>query len=285
MPTRLSFPETPYTPVTQVVCGHIVGGPRYHGYRPRGTREWLLIYTVKGRGRFGHAGGDLLAQPGDMVLIKPQTPQDYGIEAELQHWELLWAHFNPRPEWLQWLEWPEDAPGLLRISVYDASVRRSIVQCFRETLSMAASPMRLRESFAMNALERVLLMCDAVNPRSRESSLDARVRKAMNYVCSNLSSRIDRAALARESSLSVSRLSHLFRAEVGMSLRQFVERQRLERAAQLLQMTSLSIKEIAFSLGFDNPFYFTLRFKQHFGSSPRAYRKKALAQQSTARAP
>jgi AraC family transcriptional regulator of arabinose operon len=53
---------------------------------------------------------------------------------------------------------------------------------------------------------------------------------------------------------------------------EFVERQRIERARQLLVMTSLSVKEIGRGVGFESPFYFSLRFKRHTGKSPRSFR-------------
>ena len=39
-------------------------------------------------------------------------------------------------------------------------------------------------------------------------------------------------------------------------------------------MSSQTISEIALELGFQNPFYFTLRFKKQAGESPRAFRQR-----------
>jgi AraC family transcriptional regulator of arabinose operon len=74
--------------------------------------------------------------------------------------------------------------------------------------------------------------------------------------------------------MSVSRVAHLFREQVGVTPQQFLERQRMERASQLLEMTALSVKEIAHQVGFENPFYFTLRFKRQTGQSPTAFRSR-----------
>ena len=32
-----------------------------------------------------------------------------------QRWDLLWTHFHPRPNWIEWLNWPEVSPGLMRL--------------------------------------------------------------------------------------------------------------------------------------------------------------------------
>ena len=63
-----------------------------------------------------------------------------------------------------------------------------------------------------------------------------------------------------------------------MTPQQFLEQQRLDRARQLLELSGRSIGDIAADVGFDNPFYFTLRFKRLTGLSPRDYRKRLLVE-------
>ncbi len=53
---------------------------------------------------------------------------------------------------------------------------------------------------------------------------------------------------------------------------QYLEQRRLDRAMELLGRTSMSVKDIAGAVGFENPFYFTLRFRKHTGYSPRRFR-------------
>jgi AraC-like DNA-binding protein len=43
---------------------------------------------------------------------------------------------------------------------------------------------------------------------------------------------------------------------------------------RLLQTTSNTIAEVAYSVGINDPFYFSKCFKNQFGVSPSAYRKK-----------
>ena len=49
---------------------------------------------------------------------------------------------------------------------------------------------------------------------------------------------------------------------------------KIKRAAELLRHTLIPAKEIAFSLGFEEPAYFTNQFRKTMGMSPREYRKK-----------
>lgn len=65
-----------------------------------------------------------------------------------------------------------------------------------------------------------------------------------------------------------------FVARFGISPLKFRQRLVLERAQRLLKNTCLSIKEIAFQLGYENQNYFSRVFKIHSGFSPEAYREK-----------
>ncbi len=269
--------ETPHPPVGQLVTGHFHEKQGYYAYRPGGTDDWLLILTLGGSGRFGYAGGEAIARPGDMTLLRPQAPHDYGVEPKLRRWELLWTHFNPRHHWLEWLAWPECAPGLMRLHLPEGEVRREITTRFLEAHAYAAGAFRRREMFAMNALEEVLLRCDTINPLSEQSRIDPRVREAMEHCCRHFDRRITLDSLAETVGLSVSRLAHLFREQTGTTPQRFIERQRIGRARQLLEWSAMSIGEIAEAVGFENPFYFSLRFRKSEGISPKAHRAKRFS--------
>lgn len=79
--------------------------------------------------------------------------------------------------------------------------------------------------------------------------------------------------LARELFLSPGYLSDLLKKEVGKTAQEFIHISLLDKAKQALLASDKSVAEIAFSLGFDYPQYFSRLFKQKVGLSPVAYRK------------
>ncbi len=172
--------EEMHPEVAQLVTGHFHETAGYETWRARGTSDWLLIATVDGGGRFGHAGGEFTTIPGDLVLCRPGTRHDYGVAPDGGGWELLWAHFHPRPDWSPWLVWPEEAPGLMRLTLPDPVLWRKVLGRFTEAHHLATGALRQRETFAMNALEALLLWCDTQNPLSEQAGLDSRVRDAMD---------------------------------------------------------------------------------------------------------
>jgi len=266
--------NTPHSLTGALVTGHFKQKRGYWAWRERGTQDWLLIYTAGGSGRFGFKAGEVVTRVGEVVLLKPGTPHDYGVEPELESWELLWVHFRPRAQWLEWMGWPlvhEEAPGLMRLSLGE-EMRLRVHKRLLAMHALATGSHLRREALAMNALEEVLLLCDEVNPLQAQGRLDARVRSVMDFMCRRLGEpmRLDR--LAGGVNLSVSRLGHLFREELGVSPQRFLEVQRLERAKQLLALTAESVKEISYKVGFSSPFYFSMRFKRYTGKSPKMWR-------------
>ncbi len=270
-------PITPHASIETMITGLLEQGSGYYSWRPDGTNDYLLIYTITGRGRFGTADGRAhVASADDLVLIAPRTFQDYSVEQSLQKWMLLWAHFRIRAEWLDLLDWPALEPGVLRLSLAGHPLRDEVLAQFHRVHERSLSTDPLRDRLAVNALEGLLLLCEQANPhRGAHAAVDARIRQAMDFVARHLEQKITLDVLSEISGLSESRLGHRFRDVVGISPMAYVERQRIERAKQLLTMTSLSVKEISQQVGFETQFYFSLRFKRATGSSPSQFRAVA----------
>ncbi len=256
-----------------LVSGHFREGPEYAVWRSRGTNDWLLICTLGGGGRFGFTGGEIYTSAGDFTLLRPGTPHDYKTLKD--HWELLWVHFHPEPAWQSLLAWPEAAPGLMTLRP-ELAPPEKIAGRLWDMHALATGALPRRDALATNALEEALLWCD-LEPRPGAPRLDPRIQAVMDLLCRSMNAAPPRDELTAASGLSPSRLSHLFREQVGLTPLQYLEQQRLGRACQLLDFTALSITVVAAEVGFDNPFYFTLRFKRFTGLSPRDYRKRVSA--------
>ena len=133
MPPRA---ETGHPHINQITTGYFHERKGYYCWRTHGTNDWLTTYTVGGHGRYGFAsGGEFFTDPGDVVMIRPATLHDYGVEPTLQRWDVMWAHFHPRATWHEWLDWPEEAPGLMCLKLRDPSIRKRV----RRTPSCAAT--------------------------------------------------------------------------------------------------------------------------------------------------
>lgn len=268
MPTEADSPDRRY-----LVTGHFHSTLGYKEFRQLGCHDWLLIYTLGGRGRFRYSRGTFTTEAHDVVLIAPWICHGYEVDESAGQWELLWAHFVPPAEWLPFLRWPAVVEGLMKLSLPDGPNRQRAMDHLAEAHRIKTTFTRLREPMALNALYGCLLWCDEQNP-SPDHPLDDRVREALEVMCRHLAEPLTASDLAERVGLSSSRLRYLFQKQVGISPQQYQERQRLARAQQLLERSSFNVAEISREVGFTNPFYFTQRFKLATGQSPTRYRRR-----------
>lgn len=77
---------------------------------------------------------------------------------------------------------------------------------------------------------------------------------------------------AQQVNLSVWRLCHIFKSDVGMPPIRYLRLLRMERAKDLLESSFLSVKEIAFQVGLNDESHFVRDFKSTYGYTPALYR-------------
>nr|WP_272491110.1 helix-turn-helix transcriptional regulator [Paenibacillus apiarius] len=80
--------------------------------------------------------------------------------------------------------------------------------------------------------------------------------------------------LAELHSMSPKRFSYFFHKYTGYRLIDYLINDRMERASELLKAGNFPIRDIAVSVGYVNPLYFSRVFKKKFGVSPSAYAYK-----------
>ena len=100
------------------------------------------------------------------------------------------------------------------------------------------------------------------------------VQKVMNYVNLNVSEPLTLKSLAAMCFISPSYLSALFKQETGTTLIDYINTQRVNRAAQLLEQNNHSIAAVAEEVGILDVNYFTKIFKKTLGVTPTRYRRE-----------
>ena len=98
------------------------------------------------------------------------------------------------------------------------------------------------------------------------------VQKAKLYIRRNLSEKLALAEVARAVDLSESYFSKLFRQSEGVSMSNYVIRERVAYACNQLLQTNKNISEIAFAAGFESISHFNRSFKVYTNAAPKRYR-------------
>ena len=112
--------------------------------------------------------------------------------------------------------------------------------------------------------------------RGRPPGLAGRTRRlarAVEAVCVEPQRKWTLGELAALASLSPGHLAHVFRAEMGTSVYDFVVRSRLLRTLDAVLETDVGLTEIAIDAGFASHSHFTARFRAFFGRTPQELRR------------
>jgi AraC family transcriptional regulator len=167
----------------------------------------------------------------------------------------------------------DDGTSFAEQPVYNGSIpgMRQLVDQLVDELD---SPTVLNED-AADSLGRLMLVRLARHRRraTAANGLSPKLLSRLHdYVVEHLSERILVADLARLASLSPNRFALCYSAQIGQSPHQFVLALRLEHAAAMLRMSTLSLAEVAHACGFANQQHLSNAMRRHFGVTPSRYR-------------
>lgn len=113
-------------------------------------------------------------------------------------------------------------------------------------------------------------------PRSerREGLPSGRVRRVVEHMRANLDQPLSLTDLAQTGGMSPSRFVRAFHAALGQPPHRFLLGLRIEQACRLLEDTELSITDVGFRCGFDQPSHFASMFRKAMGVPPGAWRRE-----------
>ena len=106
------------------------------------------------------------------------------------------------------------------------------------------------------------------------SVIGERIGRSIAYMVEHLDKPLQVSTLAAQASVSPSHYFALFKRQTGTAPIDFFIRLRMNHAKQLLESTASSVKEIAATMGYDDPFYFSRVFKSVHQVAPAEYRRR-----------
>lgn len=243
--------------------------------RPNGMKGYIMNLTVKGRGKIFSGDNEFIVEPGDLLLFPPEAVHYYGRADDSNEWYHRWVYFRPRAYWADWLRWPHEVERVGHIKLADDQLANEFDSLFLNIEETHKEIRPMSEQLAMNLLERLLIRCYEVSSLADHAPMDHRILEACQILSASLSAEVSIEELAEQVFLSPSRLAHLFREQVGVSIVRWREDQRIIRAKLLLQTTPLPVAVIGQQTGYDDQFYFSRVFKKRVGVSPSEYRKSS----------
>lgn len=235
-------------------------GPAIHA-------EYVLQHVVSGRGYFVTNGKKYEVKAGETFIIIPGQIVHYYPEP-LDPWKYIWVNFLGSE-----VEGLLSLTGFLDFPVAPASHELT------EIYNGFCNNVQLNHVQLSNAgLLRILLSryITLYPARSSKSTVNY-LHLAKKHIASNsYRHSFNIAELSQAVGIERSYLYRLFMEGEGISPTEYLINYRLDRALQMMKDGFTQIKLISYSVGYENPLYFSNCFKKKYGMSPKNYIKKEL---------
>lgn len=138
----------------------------------------------------------------------------------------------------------------------------NVKNCVSKFKDKTLTPAEIRQT-ANNIIQQLLIDTSPVQP------IDERISSLIAYIKSSDFSELHYESAVQSVFLSKSRLTHLFKDEIGIPLGKYMMWKRLLRASIHLITSKTNITTVAHKYGFADASHFSRTFKDHFGTSPR----------------
>ena len=237
-----------------------------HSYGPEVRQHYLLMYCVDGTAVCKKDDDEISFGAHDLYVMFPNEKIHY-VTPTGSYWTSWWVgvYGSLTDTLMEMLGVTKDNPFIhirdnytmecLMKEIYDTSLN-----------SDASSKMKcislLYELFSF-------LMKDAGSTYKSDIISDAQ-----NLIEHNLSGQISVADLAEKLGINPSYLTRIFKQKHSKSPKDYILDHKIKRAKELLKNTDVSVTDIARSVGFDDPLYFSRLFKKRTTLTPTEYRVK-----------
>ncbi len=265
---KYTFGQHDHTDITVIKCGTEDCLPG-HNWGPGIRSHYVLHLITSGQGVFSTGNCEYKLAKGDIFLICPDIVAEYRAD-DADPWSYVWVGFR----------------GLIADSLCrEAGLNSKHPVCKSDSNSRLADIIRRMLKFSSGSrqheLMRIALLyqffADLIDqntqtPSSIETRQEEYLRQAVRYIENNYADEITVSGIASHVGLDRSYLYSLFQRYLQITPKAYLTRYRMTKAGELLR-TSLTIGEVAHSVGYSDPLLFSKAFKREKGKTPSNYRR------------
>lgn len=241
--------------------GHIV--------KSRQLQDHVIIYCVDGHGWLELEGKRWLIKKGDIFVCPPDIVHSYGANDDLP-WTKYWMHFRGRNanSYMKMLGLTADSPILhigenVKIMSWLQDIFNILKTGYTQSNLLCAS------SYLNNILSYINSL--AMN-KGLNKTEDMNAEKIITYMLENINVNLSLEQLSHYVSLSKYHFVRLFKEKTGYTPVDYFIRLKIQKACELLEVSTNKANSISAALGFSSPYYFSITFKRIVGKSPQHYR-------------
>lgn len=239
--------------------------------RKEPLQEQILIYCTDGEGWCKFGGKIHTIKKNHYFIIPAGSPHAYGNTAGKQ-WAIYWIHFNG----IQSSRYSERLCDRRFGEAIPLIPRRELFYLFHEIivdLENGITP----ESCAYASARLWHQLGEIFYHRCFASDKDKNtIDKAIMFLKEKVEENLSLEEVSAHLHMSTTYFSRLFKKRIGQSPINYFILLKIQRGCQYLDFTSMTIRDVAFQIGYEDPYYFSRVFKRVMGMSPKNYRSEHM---------
>ncbi len=252
-------------------CDLNVHSHRFSPERGRILREYQLVYITEGSGVFESSSlGKINVSPGMIFLLFPDEWHTYHSDVNTG-WTQYWIGFKGTNMDKRVLNgFFERATPMFEIGLND-----ELVRLFRRAIDVAQHKNAHHQQTLAGIVNYMLGLVYSLGKNdswNHDDHIVDQINQARILMHENIESNMTVQDISAAVGVGYSSFRKNFKKYTGLSPMAYFQDLKIQRAKDLLRMTNLTIKEIAYRLNFDSPDYFSTKFRKKTGKRPSDFR-------------
>ena len=248
--------------------GKFTNGDRYYTKR-EGYEGYLLLATFDGCGRLLYKGQSCVLTKGSAVLVDCRDYHEYFTPPN-EKWGFYYMHFNAGS-----MEGYRNAlvakltPIKLRMEKHFWQL---LEQIYRTSFKSDVISYAIQSNAISNVLTELMhsIAEDSTNPKQLTRP---EITALADYIQKNYTEQLSLEDFVEITHLSKHHLIRAFKMQTGMSPYKYLHMCRIDKAVDLLKIPDMTVTQIAYAVGYNDPIVFTRHFKAFHNVTPSEYRK------------
>ena len=232
--------------------------------------EYCLLYISKGKGNFTSDNHNQQpVEEGNMFLLFPGEWHSYKPD-EQSGWNEYWIGFKG----INIDNRVEHGFFNKQKPVFKVGISNDIVTLYEQAIKIANEQKPGYQQMLAGIVNNLLGLAYSLDKNQflENPEVNNQINKAKIIIIENLFTGIKAEEIAEKINVSYSWFRRIFKEYTGIAPAQYIKELKIQKGKELLTNTSLSAKEIAFKIGFEDHEYFFTAFKKKTGMTPIQYR-------------
>lgn len=250
-------------------CGYSKTYPK-HGFGPAVRSEYVVHIVLSGKGSYTIGNQVYQLRQGQGFVVPPGETTIYQADED-DPWSYIWIGLAGSSI-SSYLAEAGLKPGSWSFDVQNVHEFKALIfEAFAYKEATIKNELALQKQ-AYRFLELLLILSQHHSHDIASSQLPKLVQDTLELIREEVHEHITVSWLSKKLAVNPSYLTRLFKSHMNISIKEYINQIRMNRAADLLMTTDMTIEDIAELLGFSGSPSFSKAFKSIRGMSPSAFR-------------